>query len=98
MSNFRLSVPRRAPIVLMTLPWQPFNIRFDNFMNRLKQHREVFHDERELMQLRVSLESHSLQKNQLEQAEEYQKKYYELIQEIESGCDAARRGKSSSLG
>uniref|UniRef100_A0A0D2XRM1 Fungal STAND N-terminal Goodbye domain-containing protein n=1 Tax=Fusarium oxysporum (strain Fo5176) TaxID=660025 RepID=A0A0D2XRM1_FUSOF len=78
-----------APIVAWKLSWQPFHIRYQNFLDRLQKHTIAFDDERKFLQLTVAMESQSLQ----EQHHQLTKEYFALVEESKSRWDTNKRGR-----
>jgi hypothetical protein len=76
---------RRTPIVIGQLLWRPFDVRFENFLGRLKFHRQVLQDEQNIIHLKTLVSSIELQAEERKQAEEfslYSQTYFNLLKSI----------------
>jgi len=78
---------KRTPIVIGQLLWKPFNIRFDNILDRLQLHQDTLSDELELIKAKSLLQSQLGQDEEFTQAAKHrqrEEKYFELLDAVKA--------------
>jgi hypothetical protein len=82
---------KRTPIVIGQLLWKPFNIRYNNILDRLQLHQDALGDELILIHAKSSLQS-QLAQDEFKQAEKHrqrEEKYFELLDSLKATATKA---------
>jgi len=78
---------KRTPVVIGQLLWKPFNVRFNNILDRLQLHQDALSDELILIQAKSLLQSQLGQDHEFAQAakhREREEKYFELLDALKT--------------
>jgi hypothetical protein len=87
---------RKTPVVIGTLLWQPFDVRFSNFLKRLDFHREVLRIEVDVLHFKLSQSSaHAIvtEFHRRDSIDSELQKYNELVYEMKQIFSSTQRGR-----
>lgn len=85
---------KRTPVVVSQFLWQPFNVRFKNFLDRLDFHRKVLHTELEVLHFKSHSSWHEAEKHERIADEVFQteaRKHFELVEASSKRWDEEAR-------
>lgn len=83
---------KRTPIVIGQLLWKPFNVRYNNILDRLQLHQDALSDELILIQAKSLLQSQLAQDYEFTQAAKHrqrEEKYFELLDDLKATATKA---------
>ena len=86
---------KRTPIVIGQLLWQPFDVRFKNFLDRLGFHRKVLHMELDILQLSSAQSNFRIQTQENFENQSFRNEvraYFQLVGEMHSDFTQKKRG------
>lgn len=90
------SESKSRPVVVGTLLWQPFDIRFEYFLKRLELHNQVLSHEKTILQLRIQVSSSAAQAEEQKMNGEFRaqsRAYFELMKKLESASTSEQHGQ-----
>ena len=87
-------------MVIGQLLWQPFEVRFKNFLDRLEFHRKVLHLEVNLLHFKAhqsSLRSQAEEQRANQSFRDEARQYFETVKELKDPFSQTKRGRSPFL-
>jgi hypothetical protein len=83
-------------MVIGELRWQPFHVRLNNFLERLKFHEKVLQDEQTILHLKSAPSSIEFQVEEEKRAQEFRVQsstYFSLVKNLAAKTTAAELGE-----